>query len=229
MGRKILASLLQSAMIAFVLSVSTPARATAVLATCDIDTDPTCDPELRIVLQSTTSTTTLNLSTILGVWGKPGSTGGLFTPTEDSATKGVGTWVLNLVNDLPGGAIITGLALDAFGHSQGAHDYSCLANNFLTGTCTPPADTTGNTDVAKADFITWTFAKGPGSGVANGSVFQLLDSPDGNASKDKLLYRINVTTETPTPSPTAIPEPASLLLMGSGLVAISWIRRKQKA
>ncbi|MBI2817418.1 MAG: PEP-CTERM sorting domain-containing protein [Acidobacteria bacterium] len=239
MEKRLLKNIQSSATVWFVLLCAAvvmmqgnPLRADEITEACDPLTDPECDPLLTVTIDTLISGSTVNLSSIIDKWFTPGNTGTAYTIPGTGAGKDS---TLNIVNDL--GSTITALYVSLYGTLGGGSGKSNPANEFSWGcagdvftscgwapTAILSGDSGGQVVVSSSDPEMWTFSGG--SGILNDGLFKFSGNQTGSGKDTEVFYKISADLVEP---PTPIPEPTSLLLMGSGLLAIGRIWRKKKA
>jgi hypothetical protein len=186
---------------------------------------------------STGDTPTIDLSTILGLWGTPGdpvTSGGATSDTffYTSGPNDVGTndiAGLNIINDT--GMTITSLQVYAYGSvSGGSFQYNCGVNNFFSG-CTPtsPYVSVSNGTVPITSPLEWNFSGlgGSDAGIAPGTEFRLTDSVDAlSGTGSALFYEIEING-TPFDPPSPVPEPTATPFLAGGGILMGFLLRRQ--
>jgi hypothetical protein len=178
---------------------------------------------------SSGDTPTIDLSTILGLWGTPGDSNGtsdtvfFTTGPNDVGTNDLAG--LNIINDT--GITITSLQVYAYGVvSGGPFEYNCGVNNFFSG-CTPtsPYVQVSNGTVPIGSPLEWDFTGG--GGIASGTEFRLTDSVDGlSGTSTALFYEIEING-TPSDPPSPVPEPTATPLLAGGAILMGLLFRRK--
>ena len=139
-----------------------------------------------------------------------------------------------LFSDTSGGSYLN-TSLGSNLYRADGDGYFDMRLNFSTGANPPqfgPTDTiqfllsSSSADLALADFIELSF---PGPGESPGPFFGAAHvqniAPNGNSTWLGVGVRPTPFSEPPG-DPVPVPEPASLMLLGSGLVAVAKLRKK---
>jgi hypothetical protein len=181
---------------------------------------------LDITIHDTTPPT-INLSTIVGVWGTPGTGGLTFTPTTNYAVDGTNLFgALNLVDDK---TTISSIDIYAFGSIAGSSlNPSCTdGSGFnVNWTCTAPTDPGLNKTLTSP--IEWIFTSNGSDDVNLNDIFKIVDT-SGGATGAKLIWNLEINGIAP-PSPTATPEPSALIpLIGGMLAMVLLVTRRGKS
>src|ERR1700722_19968368 len=114
---------------------------------------------------------TINLSSILGVWGTPGTDGLTFTPTTDYTDDGTALFgALTLADDV---GTISSIEIYAFGSvGNSSLNPSCTDGSGFNvhWTCTPPSDPGKNLTLSSP--IEWTFTSDGSDDVMLNDIFR---------------------------------------------------------
>lgn len=178
---------------------------------------------LDITLHSTGDTYT-DLSTILGVWGTPGSDGtDFFIPGTGSDVFGA----LNLYDDV---GTISSIEIYAYGTvGSSSLNPSCTdGSGYSTWTCTAPTNPGTNVSILESAPIVWTFTDAPVDPISLGTDFRIVDT-SGAATGSVLFWQIDINGSGPV---SATPEPMMVFPLAGGLLAMGLLlarRRKSSA
>lgn len=177
---------------------------------------------LDITLHSTNDTD-VDLSSVLGIWGTPGSDGtSFFVPGSGSDEFGA----MNLLDDE---GTINSIQIYAYGTvgSMSLNPSCTDGSGYSTWTCTAPTDPGKNATISQSAPILWSFTDAPVDPITNGTDFRIVDT-SGAATGSVLYWQIEINGASPV-SPT--PEPATVIPMGFGLLAMGLLvaRRRKTA
>jgi hypothetical protein len=170
-----------------------------------------------------TNDTDVNLSTILGIWGTPGTNGtSFFIPGTGSDEFGA----LNLVDDV---GTINSIQIYAYGTVAGSSmNPSCTdGSGYSTWTCSVSGPSGAkNTTISINDPVVWSFNDAPVDPISLGTEFRIVDT-SGAATGAVLYWQIDINGTGPV---TATPEPATVIPMGAGLLGMGLlVYRRRKA
>jgi hypothetical protein len=179
---------------------------------------------LDITIHDTTPPT-INLSSVLGIWGTPGTGGLTFTPTTNFATDGTALFgALNLTDDV---AAISSIQIYAFGSiANSSLSPSCTDGSGFNvhWTCHAPTDPGTNTTLSAP--IEWTFTSDGSDNVNLNDIFKIVDT-SGAATGAKLIWNLEINGQAPG-SPTATPEPSTMISLGGGLLAMGVMMARRR-
>jgi hypothetical protein len=168
---------------------------------------------------------TIELSSVLGVWGTPGTGGLTFTPTTDYAADGTAEFgALNLVDDV---SSISSIQIYAFGSiANSSLNPSCTdGSGFSTDwTCTAPTDPGKNLTLTSP--IEWTFTSDGTDNINLTDIFKIVDT-SGAATGADLIWNLEINGQAPG-SPTATPEPSTMISLGGGLLAMGLVMARRR-
>ena len=158
---------------------------------------------------ATGATTGINLADLSLVVGqKPGSGDGTLSFSYN----------IVLSFTIPGGTTTDTIALALSGNGSGGSNGVTTVSG-LVPTFSNPLTLTGGLTLSNFRFVD----VGADGAFSNGT--WTVDGPSGDSAQLELLADLSVTSG----GTAAVPEPASLAILGSGLVALGWTRRKRKS
>jgi hypothetical protein len=182
---------------------------------------------LDITIHNTTPPT-IDLSSILGVWGTPGTDGLTFTPTTDYKDDGTALFGALTLNDDVG--TISSIEIYAFGSvANSSLNPSCTDGSGFNvhWTCQAPDDPGKNKTLGAP--IEWIFTSDGADNVMLNDIFRVVDT-SGAATGAKLIWNFEINGQTPS-DPTATPEPSTLIPLIGGMLAmgVGWTRRRKSS
>lgn len=179
---------------------------------------------LDITIHDGTPPTT-NLSSVLGIWGTPGTDGLTFTATTNYATNGTALFgALNLIDDV---GAISSIQIYAFGSiADSSLNPSCTDGSGFNvhWTCSAPTDPGKNLTLTSP--IEWTFTSDGTDNISLNDIFKIVDT-SGAATGAKLIWNLEINGQAPG-SPTATPEPSTMISLGGGLLAIGLMKARRR-
>jgi hypothetical protein len=169
---------------------------------------------------------TIDLSSVLGVWGTPGTDGLTFTATTNYAANGTALFgALNLIDDV---GSISSIQIYAYGSIAGnSLNPSCTDGSGFNvhWTCTAPSDPGINKTLSAP--IEWNFVSDGTDNVSLTDIFKIVDT-SGAATGAKLIWNLDINGAAPVALSAATPEPSTLLSLSLGLLVMGLVVARRR-